>query len=155
MTDLPDQYEALRRSVGAVDTTRAVISAAGPDATSFLQGQLSQDVATMADRSIVFAMANPTPEIDPAEAVKHAEVVATGRSDFANQIKWMNQPELLVPRQIAAVKEIKRSKPQQHHQAVGIVTAVAILGFVEFLNAIVFLCIDISGINELLATAQT
>ena len=46
----------------------------------------ADDVATMADRSIVFAMANPTPEIDPAEAVKHAEVVATGRSDFANQI---------------------------------------------------------------------
>jgi malate dehydrogenase (oxaloacetate-decarboxylating) len=44
------------------------------------------DVATMADRSIVFAMANPTPEIDPAEAAQHAEVVATGRSDFANQI---------------------------------------------------------------------
>ncbi|UYG15833.1 NAD-dependent malic enzyme [Brachybacterium huguangmaarense] len=46
----------------------------------------ADDVATMADRSIVFAMANPTPEIDPAEAAKHAEVVATGRSDFANQI---------------------------------------------------------------------
>ena len=46
----------------------------------------AEDVATMAERSIVFAMANPTPEIDPAEAVKHAEVVATGRSDFANQI---------------------------------------------------------------------
>ena len=46
----------------------------------------ADDVATMAERSIVFAMANPTPEIDPAEAVKHAEVVATGRSDFANQI---------------------------------------------------------------------
>ncbi|HLQ79728.1 MAG TPA: malic enzyme-like NAD(P)-binding protein, partial [Brachybacterium sp.] len=46
----------------------------------------AEDVATMADRSVVFAMANPTPEIDPAEAVKHAEVVATGRSDFANQI---------------------------------------------------------------------
>src|SRR5699024_7007831 len=46
----------------------------------------ADDVATLAERSIVFAMANPTPEIDPAEAVKHAEVVATGRSDFANQI---------------------------------------------------------------------
>jgi malate dehydrogenase (oxaloacetate-decarboxylating) len=46
----------------------------------------AQDVATMADRSIVFAMANPTPEIDPVEAARHAEVVATGRSDFANQI---------------------------------------------------------------------
>jgi malate dehydrogenase (oxaloacetate-decarboxylating) len=46
----------------------------------------AEDVSRMADRSIVFAMANPTPEIDPAEAAKHAEVVATGRSDFANQI---------------------------------------------------------------------
>jgi malate dehydrogenase (oxaloacetate-decarboxylating) len=46
----------------------------------------AEDVSTMAERAIVFAMANPTPEIDPAEAVKHAEVVATGRSDFANQI---------------------------------------------------------------------
>lgn len=46
----------------------------------------ADDVATMAERSVVFAMANPVPEIDPAEAAKHAEVVATGRSDFANQI---------------------------------------------------------------------
>ena len=46
----------------------------------------AEDVATMAERSIVFAMANPTPEIDPSEAAKHAEVVATGRSDFSNQI---------------------------------------------------------------------
>ena len=33
----------------------------------------------MADRAIVFALANPEPEIDPAEAIKYAEVVATGR----------------------------------------------------------------------------
>ncbi|UFU05998.1 NAD-dependent malic enzyme [Ruania halotolerans] len=44
------------------------------------------DVAAMAERSIVFAMANPLPEIDPAIATRHAAVVATGRSDFANQI---------------------------------------------------------------------
>ncbi len=44
------------------------------------------DVAKMADRSIVFALANPEPEIDPAEAQRYAEVVATGRSDFPNQI---------------------------------------------------------------------
>ena len=43
-------------------------------------------VSTMADRAIVFALANPEPEIDPAEATLHAEVVATGRSDFPNQI---------------------------------------------------------------------
>jgi malate dehydrogenase (oxaloacetate-decarboxylating) len=34
----------------------------------------------------VFAMANPVPEVDPAEASRYATVVATGRSDFANQI---------------------------------------------------------------------
>ncbi len=44
------------------------------------------DVAGMADRAIVFALANPEPEIDPADALKHAAVVATGRSDFPNQI---------------------------------------------------------------------
>ncbi|MBR7742935.1 NAD-dependent malic enzyme [Phycicoccus sp. BSK3Z-2] len=45
-----------------------------------------EDVAAMADGGIVFAMANPTPEIDPEVAARHASVVATGRSDFANQI---------------------------------------------------------------------
>jgi malate dehydrogenase (oxaloacetate-decarboxylating) len=40
----------------------------------------------MADRSIVFALANPDPEVDPAEASQYAAVVATGRSDFPNQI---------------------------------------------------------------------
>ncbi len=44
------------------------------------------DIATMGEDAIVFAMANPVPEVDPAEAGKHATVVATGRSDFANQI---------------------------------------------------------------------
>lgn len=43
-------------------------------------------VASMAPDSIVFAMANPVPEIDPDIAARHAAVVATGRSDFANQI---------------------------------------------------------------------
>src|SRR5699024_1418639 len=45
-----------------------------------------EDVAAMNDGSIVFAMANPDPEILPTEASKHAAVVATGRSDFPNQI---------------------------------------------------------------------
>jgi malate dehydrogenase (oxaloacetate-decarboxylating) len=44
-------------------------------------------VSTMADKAIVFAMANPTPEIMPEEAAKGgAYVVATGRSDYPNQI---------------------------------------------------------------------
>ena len=44
------------------------------------------DVASMAKDSIVFALANPDPEIDPVLAAKHAKVVATGRSDYPNQI---------------------------------------------------------------------
>ncbi|GAA2472121.1 NADP-dependent malic enzyme [Streptomyces thermolineatus] len=43
-------------------------------------------VATMAKDSFVFAMANPEPEVHPEVARKYAAVVATGRSDFPNQI---------------------------------------------------------------------
>ena len=55
----------------------------GLSAPNILSGT---DVAAMADRSIVFALANPVPEVDPAEATRYAAVVATGRSDFPNQI---------------------------------------------------------------------
>jgi malate dehydrogenase (oxaloacetate-decarboxylating) len=44
------------------------------------------DVAAMAPDAIVFALANPDPEIDPLLAHQHATVVATGRSDYPNQI---------------------------------------------------------------------
>jgi malate dehydrogenase (oxaloacetate-decarboxylating) len=44
------------------------------------------DVATMAPGAVVFALANPDPEVDPVDAARTAAVVATGRSDFANQI---------------------------------------------------------------------
>ncbi|WP_152232629.1 NAD-dependent malic enzyme, partial [Georgenia ruanii] len=44
------------------------------------------DVARMAEGAIVFALANPTPEVDPIEAGETAAVVATGRSDYPNQI---------------------------------------------------------------------
>ncbi len=47
---------------------------------------VESDIAAMAKGSIVFALANPDPEIDPALARKHATVVATGRSDQPNQI---------------------------------------------------------------------
>jgi malate dehydrogenase (oxaloacetate-decarboxylating) len=43
-------------------------------------------IATMAPGGIVFALSNPDPEIHPDVAKKYAAVVATGRSDFANQI---------------------------------------------------------------------
>ena len=46
----------------------------------------ADEVATMAADPIVFALANPEPEIDPLAAHEHAAVVATGRSDYPNQI---------------------------------------------------------------------
>ncbi|HET8969603.1 MAG TPA: malic enzyme-like NAD(P)-binding protein, partial [Candidatus Nanopelagicales bacterium] len=55
----------------------------GVSAPNLLTGS---DIQAMNERAIVFAMANPDPEIDPAIAHEHAAVVATGRSDFPNQI---------------------------------------------------------------------
>jgi len=43
-------------------------------------------IADMATDPVVFALANPDPEVDPAEAEKYAAVVASGRSDYPNQI---------------------------------------------------------------------
>ena len=40
----------------------------------------------MAPEAMIFALANPTPEVHPEVAHRHAAVVATGRSDFPNQI---------------------------------------------------------------------
>jgi malate dehydrogenase (oxaloacetate-decarboxylating) len=50
-------------------------------------GAVGEDaVASMAEQSIIFALANPTPEVQPEVAHRHAAVVATGRSDYPNQI---------------------------------------------------------------------
>jgi malate dehydrogenase (oxaloacetate-decarboxylating) len=43
-------------------------------------------IGAMAEQPVVFALANPDPEVDPAEAEKYAAVVASGRSDYPNQI---------------------------------------------------------------------
>ncbi|HXR70598.1 NAD-dependent malic enzyme [Actinocrinis sp.] len=72
---------------GYTGTLREALAGAdvfiGVSAPSILTGD---DIATMAPDAIVFALANPDPEVDPAAAQEHAAVVATGRSDFPNQI---------------------------------------------------------------------
>ncbi|MDN6377949.1 MAG: NAD-dependent malic enzyme [Brevibacterium aurantiacum] len=55
----------------------------GVSAPNVLDGA---DIQAMNKDALVFAMANPDPEVDPAEALKYAAVVATGRSDYPNQI---------------------------------------------------------------------
>ncbi len=74
-------------SDGVTGSLRDVLAGAdvfiGVSAPDLLTGD---DIATMADDAIVFALANPVPEVDPVAAQAHAAVVATGRSDFPNQI---------------------------------------------------------------------
>ncbi|MGW9347230.1 malic enzyme-like NAD(P)-binding protein [Nocardiopsis flavescens] len=55
----------------------------GVSAPNLLSGE---DVAEMNEDAIIFALANPDPEVDPDVARLHASVVATGRSDHPNQI---------------------------------------------------------------------
>ncbi|MEV4531125.1 NADP-dependent malic enzyme [Streptosporangium sp. NPDC049304] len=61
---------------------------AGADVFVGLSGSTVSEeaIASMASGSIVFALSNPTPEVRPEIARKYAQVVATGRSDFPNQI---------------------------------------------------------------------
>ncbi|WP_420123049.1 malic enzyme-like NAD(P)-binding protein, partial [Nakamurella sp.] len=55
----------------------------GVSAPNLLTGE---DIARMNAGAIVFALANPDPEVDPFAAAQHASIVATGRSDYPNQI---------------------------------------------------------------------
>jgi malate dehydrogenase (oxaloacetate-decarboxylating) len=65
---------------GALRGTDVFIGVSAPNILS------GADVAAMAEGSVVFALANPDPEVDPDAAHEHAAVVATGRSDYPNQI---------------------------------------------------------------------
>ncbi|WSA22366.1 NADP-dependent malic enzyme [Streptosporangium subroseum] len=81
--------EALARDTNRADLRGSTEHAlAGADVFVGLSGSTvsEQAIASMAPGSIVFALSNPTPEVHPEIARKHAQVVATGRSDFPNQI---------------------------------------------------------------------
>jgi malate dehydrogenase (oxaloacetate-decarboxylating) len=88
--DLDDhrlELSGLTNPHGRTGTLRAALVGAdvfiGVSAPHILTGD---DIATMGPDAIVFALANPDPEVDPAEARRSAAVVATGRSDEPNQI---------------------------------------------------------------------
>ena len=81
------------KSAHAVDTPARTLAEAMEGADIFLglsvQGAVTQDmVRSMAPRPIIFAMANPDPEITPpeAKAARPDCIVATGRSDYPNQV---------------------------------------------------------------------
>jgi malate dehydrogenase (oxaloacetate-decarboxylating)(NADP+) len=81
------------KSAHAVVTRARTLAEAIEGADAFfglsVKGALTQDmVRSMADRPIIFAMANPDPEITPEEAraASPAAIIATGRSDYPNQV---------------------------------------------------------------------
>jgi malate dehydrogenase (oxaloacetate-decarboxylating) len=73
-----------RRADGSADDVLAgadvLVGVAGPEAVS------AGGIRSMASDAIVFALANPTPEVHPEEVRDHVAIVATGRSDYPNQI---------------------------------------------------------------------
>ncbi|HAI74338.1 MAG TPA: NAD-dependent malic enzyme [Candidatus Moranbacteria bacterium] len=78
ITNLKNLKGGLRDALAGVDVF------IGVSAPNLLR---SEDIKMMNEKAIVFAMANPTPEIMPEEAKKGgAYIVATGRSDYSNQI---------------------------------------------------------------------
>jgi malate dehydrogenase (oxaloacetate-decarboxylating) len=91
-TDLNDEKKRLLGFSGSVTVAAGTLADALKDADIFIgvskPGLLTGDmVKTMAKDPIIFAMANPTPEIMPDEAHKAGvAVMATGRSDFPNQV---------------------------------------------------------------------
>ena len=88
-TDLGDHKHRLAATTNPRGLTGTLGDAlVGADAFIGVSGGTvpERDIARMAPESIIFALANPDPEVHPKVARKYAAVVATGRSDFPNQI---------------------------------------------------------------------
>ena len=91
MEDLSEAHKALSKITNPnkeKGTLKEIIKNADVFIGVSAPGLLSaEDIKNMNDKAVVFAMANPTPEIMPDEALKGgAAIVGTGRSDFPNQI---------------------------------------------------------------------
>jgi malate dehydrogenase (oxaloacetate-decarboxylating) len=80
---LADTTNQAERAGGLVDVVAGSDMFIGVSGARILPAQA---LRTMNPDPLVFAMANPDPEVSPEEAVKHARIVATGRSDYPNQI---------------------------------------------------------------------
>ncbi|GAA6524523.1 NADP-dependent malic enzyme [Intrasporangium sp. DVR] len=88
-TDLPEHKDSLRALTNLTGRVGDLGDALeGSDVYIGVSGGTvpERDLMRMAPRAIIFALANPDPEVHPRVAHKFAEVVATGRSDFPNQI---------------------------------------------------------------------
>ena len=89
-TDLNDakrEYAEMTNPANESGTADELLAGADVFIGVSVPGAISiEGVKRMAPRAIVFAMANPTPEVDPETIEGIAEVIATGRSDYPNQI---------------------------------------------------------------------
>ena len=87
MNPAQEKYAARTNPEGITGTLRDALRGAdvflGVSGPRVVNGE---DIKLMARDPIIFALANPDPEIMPEEAMAHARVVATGRSDYPNQI---------------------------------------------------------------------
>jgi len=87
LNDVKREYAAMTNPENLRGTADELLAGADVFIGVSVPGAISvEGVKTMADRAIVFAMANPTPEVDPEAIEGFAEVIATGRSDYPNQI---------------------------------------------------------------------
>jgi malate dehydrogenase (oxaloacetate-decarboxylating) len=86
MTAIKMEMAGLTNKVGLVGSIEEALN--GADVyIGVSSGKVADEaVATMAKDAIIFALANPNPEIHPEVGRKYARVMATGRSDFPNQI---------------------------------------------------------------------
>jgi malate dehydrogenase (oxaloacetate-decarboxylating) len=107
----PDKLQGEPNEV--IEGTDLFIGVSGPGIIS------AEALSRMADDAIVFAMANPTPEVMPEEAEPHVRIMATGRSDYPNQINNVlcfpgifrgaldaGAPRITEPMKLAAAKGI-------------------------------------------------
>ena len=84
-----NQWKSAHAANTDLRTLEEVMSGADVFLGVSVKGAVTQDmVASMADNPVIFAMANPDPEITPEEAheVRNDAIVATGRSDYPNQV---------------------------------------------------------------------
>jgi malate dehydrogenase (oxaloacetate-decarboxylating) len=86
LTDVKRELAGITNKAGLTGSLESAL--AGADVFIGVSGGTVPEpaVASMAEGAFVFAMANPNPEVHPEIAHKYAAVVATGRSDFPNQI---------------------------------------------------------------------
>jgi malate dehydrogenase (oxaloacetate-decarboxylating) len=123
MTAIKMEMAGLTNKVGLVGSIEEALD--GADVyIGVSSGKVADDaVATMAPDAIIFALANPNPEIHPDVGRKYARVMATGRSDFPNQINNV----LAFPGVFRGALDVRASAITEHMK---LVAADAIAGMV-------------------------